>query len=72
MRDIISGLVRLRGRPLPRGFKMTQLRLQLHAFDGSRIDESTYSVPAHWRLLFRGETSLYDRFFEAAYATRSN
>lgn len=49
---------------------MKQRALEVNAFDGSRIDESTYPVPAHWRLLSRGDTTLYDGFFEVAYATR--
>lgn len=49
---------------------MKQRTLEVNAFDRSRIDETTYPIPAHWRLLFRGETTLYDGFFEAAYATR--
>jgi putative sugar O-methyltransferase len=51
---------------------MKQRMLEVNAFDGSRIDESTYPIPAHWRQLFRGETTLYDGFFEAAYVTRGN
>jgi len=39
---------------------------EVNAFDGSRIDEFTYPIPAHWRRLFRGDTSLYDGFLEVA------
>ncbi|MGB7741058.1 MAG: putative sugar O-methyltransferase [Steroidobacteraceae bacterium] len=51
-------------------FYMKQRALEVNAFDGSRVGADTYPVPAHWRLLFRGDTTLYDGFFEAAYVTR--
>lgn len=49
---------------------MKQRALEVNAFDDVRVAEESYPVPPHWRPLFRGTTTLYDGFFEAAYATR--
>lgn len=51
-------------------FYTKQRELEVNVFDGVRISEASYPVPAHWRQLYRRTSTLYEGFFEAAYSTR--
>jgi putative sugar O-methyltransferase len=48
-----------------------QRQLELNEYDDVKVTEESYPVMPHWRPLFRSVSTLYDSFFEAAYATRS-
>jgi putative sugar O-methyltransferase len=47
-----------------------QRQLELNEYDDVKVTEESYPVMPHWRPLFRSVSTLYDTFFEAAYATR--
>ena len=49
-------------------FYSKQRTVENNAEDGQVIAESDYPVGPHWRRLYHGESSLYEGFFEAAYA----
>jgi putative sugar O-methyltransferase len=51
-------------------FYTKQRESEVNALDGVRVTESTYPVPPQWRRLSRTTSTLYESFFEAAYATR--
>ncbi len=53
-------------------FFTKQRALEENVFDGIQVSESSYPVRPHWRQLSRSTSTLYDRFFEAAYATRDS
>jgi putative sugar O-methyltransferase len=44
--------------------------VERNVLDSVQITEETYPIPPHWRRLSRLTSTLYDSFFEAAYATR--
>ncbi len=48
-----------------------QRQLEVNELDEASITERSYPVMPHWRPLFRSVSTLYESFFEAAFATRS-
>jgi putative sugar O-methyltransferase len=49
---------------------MKQRKMEVNLLDGVSVSEATYPVPKEWKRLFRSTSTLYDKFFEAAYSTR--
>lgn len=49
-------------------FYTKQRKTERNIFDGEVITQDSYPKPAHWCLLWQNDTTLYEHFFETAYA----
>lgn len=51
-------------------FYSKQRKVELNQVDGLTVNQETYPVYAHWKLLFFRTTLLYEAFFESAYGIK--
>jgi hypothetical protein len=70
-RTVIENYFRHLDRITSGVFYTKQRKLEINTYDQEQISSESYPVGERWMELFRGTTTLYDNFFEAAYATRA-